>query len=173
MGVNELFGMDDVGRGRACAHGVFPHHQKDHGGNDAQHGFAGVHGAKFAAGNATVQNVLEYLGAGGDDFFLVEGGDFGKVLGFAEDEFDDAAGRGFANVLPPPVHGLAQHFGVGAFKGAQLFLPTGKEFDDVFLNDGFEEFDFAWKVQEQGAFGDACTGRDFFGAGGSKTFFDK
>ena len=81
--VNELFWIDDLGRGRASAHGVLPHHQKDHGCDDEVYRLLKVHLSKLTALNATRLDAANHGSAWLDDFFLVKLCNFRKVLRLA------------------------------------------------------------------------------------------
>ena len=80
---------------------MLPHHQKNHGRNDAEHALLGVHGAKLAAVYAALQDVAQQARARLHHFALVKLGNVWKVLGFAQHQFDNAAGGCVAHVVPP------------------------------------------------------------------------
>ena len=79
MHVDKFLRVHDPSRRCARAHRVFPHHQKNHGCNEAEHRFVAFHVNKLTAVYPALQDALQQGRARRNHFFLIKLSDFRKV----------------------------------------------------------------------------------------------
>ena len=127
-----------------------------------------VHGPEFARFDTALDDAGHEPVPACHDFFVIEAGKLGEIVGFRHHQLRDADERRLTDETPVLAHETLEQIASAAGEGPGQLLALGNHGDDGLPDQRLEERLFVFEIEVDRALGDAGTACDFLELGGGK-----